>query len=303
MNQDQVLRRVLVPLDGSSFAESALPVAIGMALRTGGELHVLSVLEDASSYNSDFAVAEHARIRNYLDGLTTQLREVWTGPLHTSVRGGRIAREIASTALDWRADVIVMSAHGKNGASTLGMGSIAERCVRSGFCPILLVRPSETEPLDVSNVPMPAEIVVPLDGSTLAEQALPFGAALSTVFSASLKLLRILEPVGTLTPMDNLLGSVRRLRATKRTAANAYLDSRVEALRLSGVQACSELVGESGPAEAIVLRERHDWLVITTKGRGGLGRPFFGRVAESVVRSSRNPLLLIPPNRNSPIPA
>ena len=60
--------------------------------------------------------------------------------------------------------------------------------------------------------------------------------------------------------------------------------------------------GGSGPTEAIVLREHRDWLVVTTKGRGGPRRAFFDRIAEKVV-SSRNPLLLIPPNRCLPMPA
>jgi nucleotide-binding universal stress UspA family protein len=294
-----MLRRVLVPLDGSSFAESALPIAISIAQKTGGELHLVTVLEAPALALAEYERGERERAEEYFEALTARLRQVWPGPLHTSVRAGWVAGEIASVALEWGADVIVMSTHGRGGLSRLWMGSIAERCVRTATCPTLLVRPSETEALDLSRIPAPLRIVLPLDGSELAERAIPFGVTLSMAFSAPLLLLRVLnQPRGVeLAYNAEAMDVVRRLRAEDREEARAYLTARVESLRQVGVQAHRVLINRLGPAEAILTRDAGDWIVITTNGLGGLDRIIFGSVADKVVRSSKHPLLVIPPAR------
>jgi nucleotide-binding universal stress UspA family protein len=293
-----MLRRVLVPLDGSGFAESALPVAIAIARKNDGELHLVTVLEAPTLALAELARSERARAEEYLDSLTARLREVWSVPIRASVRAGFVVGELAAVATDWEADLIVMSTHGRSGLSRLWMGSIAERCVRTAICPTLLVRPSETEPLDLSRAPEPTRIVVPLDGSDYAERAIPFGVALSIAFSVPTLLMRVLnQPRGIeLASNPEAMAIVRNLRAEDRERARDYLNARVEGLRRTGLEAFSVLIDELGPAEAIVDRDAGDWVVITTNGLGGLERVLFGSVADKVVRSSRQPLLVIPPD-------
>jgi nucleotide-binding universal stress UspA family protein len=294
-----MLRRVLVPLDGSSFAESALPIAVALAQETDGELHLVTVLEAPALALADNARKERARAEAYFDASTARLREVWQGPVQTSVRAGSVVPGLASVARDWEADVIVMSTHGRSGLSQVWMGSVAERCVRSAFCPTLLVRPSETEAVEPLRSPVPTRIVVPLDGSELASGAIPFGVALSTAFSTPVLLLRVLnQPRGIeLIYNEEAMAIVRRLRAEDRKDAREYLSAQVERLRKQGVLAYSVLLNELGPAEAIVNRDDGDWVVMTTNGLGGLERALFGSVADKVVRSSKHPLLVIPSDR------
>jgi nucleotide-binding universal stress UspA family protein len=296
-----MLRRILVPLDGSSFAEGALPVAITIAQKTGGELHLFSVLETVADAAPAHALAERARTQQYLESLAGRLRGVWSGPTHISVREGSVVREIGALALEWGGDLLVMSTHGRSGLSRLWIGSIAERCVRSGFCPTILVRPSETESLDLSQVRIPDRIVLPLDGSEPAERSIPFGVRLCEAFSASLLLMRVLNQPRAmeLTHNQEALDIVRRSRAEDRAAAREYLHSQQVRLRGDGVQAFSVLLSELGPAEAIVSRDEGDWVVITASGAGGLERAFFGSVADKVVRSCKHPLLVIPPDRSA----
>lgn len=134
-------------------------------------------------------------------------------------------------------------------------------------------------------------LLVPLDGSPLAETALPAAAALAQATGATLLLLRAAEahtfPGGD--PTDAQVKVVRE--------AEEYLASVAEKLRGDGVTV-ETAVWYGPPSDAIVegARFNHaDMVVITTHGRSGLGRVLLGSVAESVLRATSTPILVLHP--------
>ncbi len=137
---------------------------------------------------------------------------------------------------------------------------------------------------------MAKKILVPLDGSPLAEAALP--AAIDLSSGATLLLLRAAE-AHTLPGADPTEAQVEVVRE-----AEAYL-ARVEArLRSEGVEDITASVWYGNPVSVITeAAQLHgvDMIVMTTHGRSGLGRLVLGSVAESVIRSSRIPILIIRP--------
>ena len=149
---DPMSARILVPLDGSEFAEAALPVALQM-LGAAGELVLVSVVAPPDHVERD----DHGRVRAYLDQQEESfkreafdyLREVLVRlkerepDLHATldIRVGDPAAGIVVAEADRGADLVVMSTHGRTGFGRAVMGSVAGEVVRSGSVPVVLVGP------------------------------------------------------------------------------------------------------------------------------------------------------------------
>jgi nucleotide-binding universal stress UspA family protein len=143
-------------------------------------------------------------------------------------------------------------------------------------------------------------ILVCLDGSTLAEQILPYASEEAARFDSSVVLFQVvnvpttvtapaIEPVPIPVPLERL--------EAEESAAKAYLERLAQPLREKGLKVqCVTMIGS--PAEAIVSYaedNRFDLVALATHGRSGLGRLVFGSVADHVVRKSKRPILLIKP--------
>lgn len=147
-------------------------------------------------------------------------------------------------------------------------------------------------------------ILVPLDGSELAESALPVALELMQKFGSRLLLVRTLEPQShRLSQAPALFESpaeaasnvqlLEQIMASERAGAKAYLDATVQKLASPQVEA---LIVEGHPPDVIVslAQERGASLIImSSHGRGGLGRLVFGSVADVVLRHSKTPVLLM----------
>lgn len=291
-----MLRRLLVPLDGSPFAEAALPVAVTLVEKTDGELRLMSVLEPVIMERPELRAGDVAWSERYLDGAAERIRARWSGPLSSAVFSGKAAETITSEAAAWGAELIVMSTHGRGGLSRLWMGSVADRVLRAAVSPVLLVRPRE-EDVGLSEQLAVRRVVVPLDGSELAERALPYGSVLADAFGATVLLIRSTAyPSHIGTPyLPEVMEVTQELAEQDLREARGYLDAWVERLRARGLECSSLVVDEPGPARAILAREAGDVIVMSTHGRGGFDRAVFGSVADKVVRNAEMPVLVVPP--------
>jgi nucleotide-binding universal stress UspA family protein len=159
--------------------------------------------------------------------------------------------------------------------------------------PVLLVRPLEKPEMAAPFAP--SRVVVPLDGSALAESALPHATALAKVFGARLVLLRGIGQFGGFEAAHLSLNPHHI--ESERAEAEGYLAERATAPRSAGVSVEFSVLTEAGLAEAIVARATGEVIVMTTHGKGGLDRAVFGSVADKVVRSAACPVLVIRPTR------
>jgi nucleotide-binding universal stress UspA family protein len=187
-----MFKRILVPLDGSKRAEQALPLAIRLARASGGTLLLLRVdtsLQDLAWYSTEAAfmmpdalAAERAAIRRYMDRMAAS--EALAGIPHEAVIVEADAAQGILTAIDeQKADVIVIGTHGRTGLKRWVIGSVARKVARQSPVPVLVLRTSEeTQPALPQG--QPVRVMVPLDGSTLAEAALKPAVALSQALSA-----------------------------------------------------------------------------------------------------------------------
>jgi nucleotide-binding universal stress UspA family protein len=144
-------QKLLVPLDGSSLAEQALPQAVALATAFDGELHLVQVVTNYMSppYGVEYAMGETFRdvaireAHEYLKRIQHRLESLYAGPIRTKVIEGLVAENVIDYADFQACDMIVMATHGRSGVGRWVFGSVAERVLRASHCPILLVRSDE----------------------------------------------------------------------------------------------------------------------------------------------------------------
>ena len=181
-----MFRSLLVPLDGSSFAEHALPWALSIARRTGAALnlaqvHTMALFYDSTDLPADAAIREQ-EVANLQD-VAKRLADVSPVRVNSALLDGPIPDALHAHAKSVNADLIVMTTHGRGALSRLWLGSVADRLVRRTPVPILLIRPKEGSS-DIAQDPVLQRILVPLDGSALAEQILEPALALGSAMKA-----------------------------------------------------------------------------------------------------------------------
>ncbi|MCS6847468.1 MAG: universal stress protein [Anaerolineae bacterium] len=145
-------KKILVPLDGSRFAEGALPYAKMLAEYSGGQIELLRIAVHPSSYvyvNDPATLAslydsDRAHCEEYLQKVAAGLQASTSLTVTTAVLEGPVADAILDRAEETNADLIVMSTHGRSGMERWLLGSVAEKVVRGAKIPVMLVRPKQT---------------------------------------------------------------------------------------------------------------------------------------------------------------
>jgi nucleotide-binding universal stress UspA family protein len=308
-----LIERILVPLDGSEFAEHALPHALAMASRHGAALHLVSVTTPESGGTSPGGVVgEDARERGqasataYLEQVERRAREAgFTGDLsRTVLPPGNIARSLVRHLVEIMGDLTVMTSHGRGAVERAWLGSTADGFIRSSIEPVLLIRPrGKVEEkarggggLDLALTPEPfSRVLVPLDGSKAGERLIPIAQRVAGD-DASLLLLRAVAPF---TPAGSpyLPHVVREEHDHEKVveAARGYLEGLAGKLREEGRRAEASVVTAGQPAVAILRTTEEqgiNLIAMSTEGRGGVARLLLGSVADKVVRGSPVPVLL-----------
>ncbi len=292
--------RLLVPLDGSELAAKAMPVAEYLCRQLAAALDLVTVLPIfvlPPVVGQEYVPAEvyqqledqqQQGAREYLDHVTAQMRQHGFGAdIHQHIERGNAASVILNLAAAVRPTLIVMTTHGRTGLARFTLGSVADRVVRGGEAPVLLLRsfPSPRHGPDI------AHALVPLDGSPLAETPLfSIAPRLAGPVLRTITLLRVVDP------RDGPQG---------RMAAETYLDDVRQRLNehLAGRECTvSRLVRvDAHPASTILhiaQDEECDLVLMSTHGEAGVGRLAFGGVTDRVLRDGQTPLLLVHPRRD-----
>jgi nucleotide-binding universal stress UspA family protein len=294
-------RKVLIPLDGSPFAERVLSHVQRLISPQKTELILLRVVEPYQSIVSPETIAtldaaSITSLQEYADGYLEQMKGELRGMglrAHTQVAGGDVASAICDVADAQEVDLIAMTTHGRSGAGRWTFGSVAARVLRTANQPVFLVRAAAEMPSGGAI----RRILVPLDGSELAERALPHAQALARDKGAEILLLQAIEPLADweVAALFASWESPDAVYVHRQTAAERYLERVQQDLRVAGVPG-SILVDEGRAADLIldtVEAEDVDMVVMSTHGRSGLARWVYGSVADKVLHNAICPLLLI----------
>ncbi len=299
-----MFKHILVPLDGSRLAESALGMAASLAKKFNASLTLIHVIEkDAPSeihserhlVSADEATAylEEVAHLSFLAGVRV------TTHVHTS-QVIDVADSVTEHSAELAPDLIVMSRHGRGGARRLLFGTIAQQIISRGSTPVLVVRPST----DVRGESVSGDwrtILAPIDGNPSHEKGLPVATDLALAFRCRLHLLMVVPTIGKLGGFQAALslmlpGTTRVKLEMDSASARDYLIAREKELQGAGVHAGSE-TSRGDPARAIVKAARRltaDLVVMGTHGRAGTDAFWAGSVAAQVVARASVPLLLVP---------
>ncbi|MDP2731167.1 MAG: universal stress protein [Dehalococcoidales bacterium] len=157
MREKGALDRALVPLDGSKESEAVIPYIEELASRLEADVILLQVLPlghhginpagegyEYIYYRQDKIESDKAFAKDYLDGVSVRLKQKGV-KVESQVRFGSAAEEIIELSTTMQADVVAMSTHGRSGIARWVIGSVAERVLYEGCCPLLLVRPPVTK--------------------------------------------------------------------------------------------------------------------------------------------------------------
>ncbi|MBP2647831.1 MAG: UspA domain protein [Gemmatimonadetes bacterium] len=298
-------RSLLVPLDGSSFAEQALPMAVEIAVRSGATLHLVLVHNSIAVVPGpgepvvlDPAVDDASRRQEeeYLASVSRPLTGQGVRQVVTRLLDGPTAETIATYARASVIDLVVLTTHGRGILSRFWIGSVADRLVRQLEQPILLVRPQAAR-----GAPSPAmirRVLVPLDGSPLAAAMIEPATSFGELLGAEFMLYRavVLPPPvwlplpGVIIPPEDA-GTPTKLELE----ATRYLHQVAQQLRLKGLTVETAVEVAPDPVAAIAAHaERHgaDVIALATHGYGGATRFLLGSVADKLLRTATVPLLV-----------
>lgn len=299
------LRHLLVPLDGSWLAESALPPAAGFADRFGARVTALHVLEPhgPAAIHGDRHLRGRGEAEAYLAGIREWFAErgIAVDAALREARDDDVAATIAGAAVELGADLVILAAHGSRGVRGLLYGRIGQQVLAHAAMPVLLVPASARARRGAFDC---RRLMLPLDGSAAAEQALPAAVAVARAFDARVLLARVVQTPGALIgALADDRAPAARLMPTA-AAAMLELEEQEAARYLVAVQARLEAdgvaaetaVARGDPADVVpqlVAESRVDLLVLPTHGRAGAAAVWAGSVAARTIERSEKPMLLV----------
>jgi nucleotide-binding universal stress UspA family protein len=300
-----MFQRILVALDGSEVSEAVLPHVVALAKANRSKVQVLQVVDlmgltlaDAENGGAPSGVLSQLQegASAYVASIAARLKAQGLDADGLTAAGG-VATSILRAATRFKADLIAMGTHGRTGAGRWVMGSVADRVLHRAKVPLLLIHPSHK-----ANPTRPVStVVVPVDGSPLAEQALPYAKDIATKLGAAVRLVRSV-PVAWAPPMPldgaayspQLADELAKAEQENLAAAKRYTDGMVRRLAGEKLQA-SAAVDRGDPGSYIIDQAGGDSLIVmTTHGRSGPSRWLLGSVADRVVRQGGRPVLVVP---------
>jgi nucleotide-binding universal stress UspA family protein len=304
MQVEKVFSSILVPLDGSQLAESALTTAVWLARRMDAQLTLVHVIERNAprEVHSERHLVAPEEASAYLEKLT-RLPALSGLRVNTHVHTAEVsdvARSIAEHSAELAPDLIVICTHGNGGIRRVLFGVIAQQVISLATVPVLIVHPSnEAEAVGAeANFKI---ILAPIDGDPSHEKGLPVAAEIARAFDCRLHLLMVVPELRDLTGPKAaasfiLPGAMRADLEMESADARTYLDGRVAELGRKGISVESDS-SRGDPANAIVATAKRlsaDLVVMGTHGRTGTDAFWERSVAARVVSRIKAPLLMVP---------
>ena len=261
------------------------------------------------------------RAQGYLSNLGESIEDVEVD--HVISFEDPVSAITTESSKDFLKTLVAMSTHGRTGIGRLIVGSVTDRVLHSSSHPMLIVRPEIDEDqlereswrqgeafsihLERPDIPTqdfecPAEIdtlIVPLDGSETSEKSLATAIDLAGRIDAKVLLLRVASSTMQMSMASEWPAGYPDILTAVEDASKGYLMLKVEELRQQGLENIdyTVLVGDAA-ANIVEAADQHanSMIIMTSRGRAGLGRAILGSVADRVVTTSIAPVLLVRPD-------
>jgi nucleotide-binding universal stress UspA family protein len=294
-------RLILVPLDGSSFAETALPAALTMAKAWDAEIEAVTVHEPIPALEHHlWDEASRQWTESYLNDLVIRVKQSTGVHLASATLGGAVADSLQHHAQERSADLVVMASHGRGPMTRAWLGSVADAFVRHATTPVLIVRPEEGRPPDPAEVVCFNHVLIPLDGSEESRVVLDSALDLGEACECRYTLLRVYrfgeEFAAAYLPHTVQLNA--KMLTEGRDMARSNIEAQAEELVARGFQAEGRIVVDNSPAAGILRAAEEldvDLIAMATHGRAGIARMLLGSVTDKVLRGAHTPILISRP--------
>lgn len=292
---------IVVPLIGPNddphlISERAIPAARALRAQTGASVVLVSVMNRPFDADELGAALDHlynsegqrlTQLRNYLDDVAATFAD---GNVQVVLRSGAPAGEIEQEVRNVHRPLLIMASHGRVGMERMLLGSVASRVIHDVDCPVILVRERLPNAYSVIN------LLIPLDGSTVAESAVDKALDALAGIPVRLHLLHVIEP------FTSYYGFVAHgYLETATRWADDYLDKVAQRYSDRGYEVTTK-VRRGFVAEQIAeaaTEERVDLIVLSTRGHHSVQRALFGWVTERTLHESQLPLLVVRPHEPS----
>ena len=296
---------ILVPLDGRAVAEGAIPLAVAIARRHGGRLHLVGVSRPVvftnpgafspevpltASVELDQIAAEE--FERYLGEWASRIAATERVAVRSAVLKGvePAGDQLVEYASKHRIDLVVMHTHARGAVRRLWLGSVANALAQKSGVPCLLLRGPMTGVSEAVVPVRPRRILVPLDGSVEAELAVELAIACADPDVSEIELLTVISPLPF--PGSVLEGPALE---TRLAAAQRYLRRLASRVTEADVVANTDVVVHSNPAAAIVEQVQQrgaDLVAMAAHHRSEMNRIFLGSVMDRLLRKTRVPMLI-----------
>ena len=292
---------IVVPLDGSDFGMCALPVALTLARRSDASVHLVHVREPIVSPEDGPRIYDDRALGLTADvtALATRLSREAAVQVDPAFLEGPAVPTIAQYVDADGHDLLVMMTHGRGGLSRWWLGSVADGLIRHTSVPLLLLRQESAWLADAAE-PLFRRVLVPLDGSSVADGVLDHVMSLATPDVTVFVLLTVVVPV---LPMEYPFTETGVFAgplddAQQRETALTYLERVADELRMAEGLVEVLVVTHANAAQAILdtaSQQHADLIALSTHGRGGVSRLMHGSVADKIVRGAAVPVLVYRP--------
>jgi nucleotide-binding universal stress UspA family protein len=295
-----MFEHILVPLDGSSLSECALPHAMGIGHAFGARVTLLRIAEHSGDPGIRRAVDPvewsiyTAEARAYVDEVAGKLRASGV-QAEGELLEGDPAQGIVDFATGHRVDLLVISTHGQSGLSGWNLSSVVQKVIVKAPAPVMIVRAYLCGGSDLTPV-LYRRVLVPLDGSRRAEYVLPLAASLTQLQGSAVVLAQV-APRPEVPRMRPLTAEeadlLERLAALNREAAEIYLENLRGRLLPSAER--QVLVSDDAAAtlHELVQSEGIDLVLLCAHGYSGESRWPYGSLALNFIAYGATPLLVV----------
>jgi nucleotide-binding universal stress UspA family protein len=298
-----MFHRILVPVDGSTLSEQAIPHATRIAAAFDAQLELALVHVTISLVFADSAMRgeigrveleQRQREANYLNELIGRVSAEAGRAVEPVVLTGDVVPALEHEIEQRGVDLVIMTTHGRAGPERAWLGSVADALIRHVAPPVLLIRPDEHEAAPARAA---THVLIALDGSERAERALAPATALARADAARVTLLRVVAPPRALSSpfLPHAIQFSHDELQQREHVAHGYIEGKVKELKLRELGCTGEVVVGYHPAHTLLqYAETHgvDLIALGTHGHGPMTRLVLGSVSDKVVRAADVPVLI-----------
>jgi nucleotide-binding universal stress UspA family protein len=301
-----MLGKILLPLDGSELAETAIPYVRDLAGQLEAEVYLLHACPPE---HKPFLRMHQTYLNDLADGLRRKIKADWQLSGDPKIQAEVILDEPVNAIFEYikqkSISMVALTSHGASGPLAWAIGNVADKVVRGAGIPVLLIRIKEGR-IVPEKKGLIQKILLPLDNSDASKIAIPYAVQLAKKLKSSIALFSVVQTIYTQAIYTQNIGgggmgpgfgsNFDLIDVETKKFTDEYLMGIADEIRKEGVEVTQTcLVGMDAAFEILEMEKKSqpDLVVMATRGRSNISRWVFGSVAEKILREGDSPILMV----------